>query len=788
MNLSKECVGVLQMSVIVEKEKQDVKYHEKSKNPDISTWDNVAQNYSIEIQDSERELGNEIVELLKQNNILPGSKLLELGSGSGHLSACLAMAGYETALLDFSPEAMNKARQTYETYNLEGDFILGDMMNLDVSLNNRYDLVWNSGVMEHFSDDTILTVFQRMKELSTKRLLIVVPNPLSVSYLIQRYILQAQSKWDYGNEYLRTDYTNALMAIGAVDISIHYLAKKETKFKVQTLIYESEFSDAYADMLERDLLPSHEKYLVAYFASLSNERPNKEQFVNLDADVPTQIFNLNAERYGLAKKFELLQSKNDLLKNEKKVLQDQQCELIKTNEALLAEKNNLEKLKNSSDNNALYLSNQLNSLYNSRTWKMTMRIKGIAQKTGIIVVVKAISVFRRKGIRGVIEGIRKQSSKTDIEHMQVDEIDSVIIEKLKTEIVEKRIVIFPPTIDWDMPLFQRPQQLALAYAKKPDFAVVYLTMNQKYDNVKNVIKIDNKLWVINQACFAELAKIIEEYACEIIQSISWTLNIPYINKIRTDKLIYEYIDEIEIFHGYDEQMKMDHELLLKTADVTVCTATKLFEKAKDIAANPILSTNGVDYDFFAKTIKTPVNKLIENEIINYDYVLGYYGALASWFDYNLVAEIARTKPNWLWVLVGVNYDGSLDKSGILHIPNVMYIPPQNYQALPSFLTAFDIATIPFLLNEITLSTSPVKIFEYMAGGKPILASCMPECLKYKSAYCYKNVEEFIVYAEELLTLDETDVYWETLKKEALANTWETKTNEILLGLGIGDEV
>ncbi|NNJ32826.1 methyltransferase domain-containing protein [Lacrimispora defluvii] len=351
-----------------------------------------------------------------------------------------------------------------------------------------------------------------------------------------------------------------------------------------------------------------------------------------------------------------------------------------------------------------------------------------------------------------------------------------IFKQLNRDVQGKRVLILPPTLDWHMPLFQRPQQLALSYSKKGNMIVIYITKNIQYDCVAVADKVSDTLWIVNENLLDNLDL---EGSKEKILSLSWTPNKFYCDKIKPDKLIYEYIDELEIFHMYGPEMEKDHQELLQKADTTVCTATKLFEQVKGKAKNPIISTNAGDYDFFAKTEQFEINELIKDKIKNYDCILGYYGAVAKWYDYELIKKVASMKKNWLWVIVGINYDGTLDKSGILDIENVLYIPPQPYKVLPSFLKAFDIATIPFVINEITLSTSPVKLFEYMASGKPIIASKMPECLKYKSVKTYSDADEFVMHAEELLKLKEDAEYWKILDQEARDNTWDTKTDEIL---------
>lgn len=356
-----------------------------------------------------------------------------------------------------------------------------------------------------------------------------------------------------------------------------------------------------------------------------------------------------------------------------------------------------------------------------------------------------------------------------------------VLAQLKLATRNKDIIVFPPTIDWHMPLYQRPQQLAGAYSRKKNVAVIYITQNLKHDHVAVAEKINNNLWIISESYAKRLPELTQN-ANSVALSISWTLNKHYLDIVKPDKVIYEYIDELEIFGGYGPQMEEDHLRFLKEADVTVCTATKLYNQAAHLAKNPILSPNAGDYEFFAKTDSYEINPLIRDIIKPYKCVIGYYGALANWFDYEMVKTVAALHPEWLFLLVGVDYDGTIHKSGVLDFENIVYIPPQPYTELPTFLKAFDVASIPFVINEITLSTSPVKLFEYMAGGKPIIASKMPECLKYESVKTYETVEEFCRIIETYQNMERDDEYWNVLEKDALDNTWDARTDEIIQAL------
>jgi len=442
---------------------------------------------------------------------------------------------------------------------------------------------------------------------------------------------------------------------------------------------------------------------------------------------------------------------------------------------------------------------QYDNLYNyscNRDFDLTVIKNSIEYKIGRIVFIPfrisvrlILKIFR---IMKAIICINKEKLK--LEFMFIKKIWKLIEAKftkrrffkvLSEAVIGKTIVIFPPTLDWHMPLYQRPHQLAKSYSKRKNTCAIFLTPNFKYDDIYLGELITDNLFIINAQLFDSISHIINK-ADTVIMSISWTVNKFYMEKVKVDYLIYEYIDELEIFYLYGPEMEEDHKKMIKIADVTVSTATKLYNQVKDSAKNPICSTNGGDYDFFTKTKNMGMNQSVVYISAGYKCVLGYYGALAEWFDYDMVIKIANKKPDWLWVLIGLDYDGSLQKSGILSIKNIVYLGTKPYEELPSYLASFDIATIPFKINEITLSTSPVKLFEYMAGGKPILTSRMPECMKYKSAHIYNNADEFILLAEKILQMEQEDPYWDLLEKEALDNTWDAKVDEILNALPIKD--
>ena len=382
---------------------------------------------------------------------------------------------------------------------------------------------------------------------------------------------------------------------------------------------------------------------------------------------------------------------------------------------------------------------------------------------------------------GAFAGELKSALRRPAEALRALRHARVLKRALDGRVAGRRVIVFPPTLDWHLPLYQRPQQLARAYSEKEDTLVLYLTANSAHDSVQAVEALSDTLLLVN-AALARMLPALLEGAAETVVSLSWTANRRYLDLLRPDRVIYEYIDELEIFDGYDRAMLRDHRFLLQRADLTVCTARSLYDKARAVARRAIYSPNAGDYAFFHATAATAPAPEAARAAARFRFTLGYYGALAKWFDYPLLIEAAKARPDWLFLLVGMDYDGSLPKSGLLRLPNVLWIPPQPYARLPSFLRVFDLAMIPFVLNEITNSTSPVKLFEYMAAEKPVLCSRMPECRRYRSVALYAGTEDFLRKAEVLLLHRDDPAYKALLRTEALENTWEARTDEILHAL------
>jgi glycosyltransferase involved in cell wall biosynthesis len=343
------------------------------------------------------------------------------------------------------------------------------------------------------------------------------------------------------------------------------------------------------------------------------------------------------------------------------------------------------------------------------------------------------------------------------------------------------VVVFPPTIGWNISLFQRPHQLARAFAKK-GFLVFFCT-EYSADDVKGFKRVGQRLYLANGPW-----KAFDLVDRPIVFTLPY--NREFLSHFRQPRVVYEVIDDLDVFPGDKALLQRDHHRLLHEADIVLVTADRLMEQVKPIRPDAILCPNAVDIDHFSQargSDSKPMPPDLVPILKSNRPVIGYYGALARWFDYDLVFQAAQNHPDWDFVLIGPNHDNTLMESNILSVPNIHWLGTREYSTLPAYLRYFSVATIPFLVNNITLATSPIKLFEYMAAAKPIVTTNLPECRKYPDVFVAENPQEFVDHLEHALTLVNNPMYLQQLYQTAQANTWEARVNQIVDALATHKE-
>ncbi len=341
------------------------------------------------------------------------------------------------------------------------------------------------------------------------------------------------------------------------------------------------------------------------------------------------------------------------------------------------------------------------------------------------------------------------------------------------------MIIFAPSLRWQSDMFQRPQQLALALARQG--ALVFYMEVGTTKKTAPFRQVEDRLYI--SRVDATLYHVIPG---ALVYLLTWNSGYQTVFKrpqIIDDQpqIIYDFVDSLELYKGDPQQILQEHQKLLGCSRLVLATAENLYRQASTSRSDVLLCPNGVDYDHFKKArIASGVIPTEMAPILSAGRpIVGYHGALAEWFDYALFRLIVAMRPDLSFVLIGPDFDNSLTKSGVGELPNVYWLGPKPYSDLPDYMRYFDVGMIPFQLNEITHSTSPIKLYEYMACGKPVVITPMRESLRCEGVLPANGPEEFSRQLDHALTLKSDPAFLRLSEEIARQNTWQARARQIL---------
>jgi glycosyltransferase involved in cell wall biosynthesis len=327
-------------------------------------------------------------------------------------------------------------------------------------------------------------------------------------------------------------------------------------------------------------------------------------------------------------------------------------------------------------------------------------------------------------------------------------IKRVVIERRACNEKErsKMTFIYPPTIVWGK-LFQRPQQLMRAFAKLGHtsyFCSSGLAKDASPEPNLHVIGDVNRI-----------PKLTDEPR---VLWVSFPPNIDKYLSIPHDILVFDALDEpSEEFKHW----KKGYDVCQKRADAVFAVSDSLCEYNKEF--NPTMLPNGCDFEHFGKYANPAC------DMISGSPVIGFYGAVASWLDWEIINYCIEQRPEYSFVFVGPGYSRSLPAN----TKNSFFLGERSYSSLPKYLYSFDVAIIPFEIKPMTLGCDPIKCYEYLASGIPVVSTPIPQVVKLAPAVRIGSTKE-----EFLAQIDDAVANPDLLKKERIAlareNSWEAR--------------
>lgn len=256
-------------------------------------------------------------------------------------------------------------------------------------------------------------------------------------------------------------------------------------------------------------------------------------------------------------------------------------------------------------------------------------------------------------------------------------------------------------------------------------------------------------------------------------------SVDIVDRLGHSQLIYDCVDEHSEYTGLiDKEMVRTMEAeLCRRCDVVFVTALGLYEDKKKWNSRTYFIPNAANLELFGQALN-PETRVPEDLERIPSPRLGFIGVIQDWVDLELLAEVARLRPNWSIVLVGPVGAG-IDVSSLKSLPNLYLLGRREQQELPAYLKGFDVCLNTFKINELTRNVSPLKFYEYLASGKPIVSVDMLQVRNFADVVKIASTPaETVAAVEEILN---TDSKAEQAKRLARAreNSWESRVEQML---------
>ena len=190
-----------------------------------------------------------------------------------------------------------------------------------------------------------------------------------------------------------------------------------------------------------------------------------------------------------------------------------------------------------------------------------------------------------------------------------------------------------------------------------------------------------------------------------------------------EQLLYYCVDEYTEFSGVSSSSLADLEQqLLRKSDLVIVSAERLYNSKVKINPRTVLIRHGVDFDHFRKAVEPET--VVPEEIRDLPRpIIGFFGLIADWVDLELMAAVAKRFSHGSLVVLGKS---TTDTTVLEQTPNVHLLGRKTYASLPAYCKGFDVALMPFRINELTLNANPLKVREYLAAGLPVVSTAIPE--------------------------------------------------------------
>lgn len=776
-------------------------------------WDSYYSSLPLVDEDAATRQFNDAFAGMITELLPSGGSVLEAGCGGGWQSLAIARAGvHRVSLLDFSQEALNYAKRLFDREHLSADFVQGDVF---APANGEYDLVFNAGVLEHYTFDEQVAFIRAMAQRSGRFVLAMVPNRLCYWYWLWRIQRASKADWPFGKEVPMADLSAAFEAAGLKFLGHAFLGESWTEGMIENM-------SGIDQALKNQILAVHRTkvvsqvqrgYLVAALGSV--QKDDRVASASWSLNSFQESFSQSEFTAAIADSLALRLAADQQLAEiepERLAIRRERAEMVFVKDELTQVRQDRDRAVQLASRSAELELLAQRAAHSEAIYREQMRQLEARRRNPVSSFFDfawAISRFFSfllprparepcKAIYYKVLGRLHPQSGRYLRYLEwrrhLNAINSATIVEAEPDLAgggPKPYDVFVfPVIDWEF-RHQRPQQLALQFAERGHRVYYFRTTFSSSEAYEPVVRlVAPNVFTVSLPCSGKPPVIYSESldpaqldsvvsgiellrtrfsigaAVSVVDHPFWA---PVCGRLTNHRVVYDCMDHHAGFSNNNSNVLSQESRLLSSADLVVASSAKLFDMVKASSANPLLVRNAGQYEHFC----APPAKLAFEKTRP---VIGYYGAISEWFDAELVAQAAGQMPECDFVLVGSTYGANL--SPVKDLPNVRMFGEVPYTDLPGYLHGFDVCMIPFQVNELTLATNPVKVYEYLSAGKPVVSIDLPELALMKDVIeTAATAESFVAGLRKALT-DNAPARVEARRAFARENTW-ARRGEVL---------
>ncbi len=279
----------------------------------------------------------------------------------------------------------------------------------------------------------------------------------------------------------------------------------------------------------------------------------------------------------------------------------------------------------------------------------------------------------------------------------------------------RRAIVYPPTwLRWDE-MQQRPQYLLAALARA-GHDVYFVDPRSSLEHSLDGVRIVPSLAAVP--------------ASGVILYVHYAPVFDMADLFDGPITVYDILDDLTIYDGSEDHLprhrrvRHHHGGAVVDADVVTVSSDVLAERHRSERPDLLLVKNGVDPERFKPERRSPPDLVADGRPI-----VGYHGAVAPWFAFDLLNEVVEQLSQYRFVIIGPIDDAvAAEAVRLAQHANVELLSTRSSDEIADYVAMFDVGIIPFVVDTMTAAVSPLKMYEYLAAGIPCVATPLPECV------------------------------------------------------------